>query len=138
MGLRIDAKSVVSFAKAMIAVVDDDCRILESLHDLLDWAGFGVRVFASPGEFLRRSALSEVDCVISDIAMLAVDGFALQRLVRGARPTLPVILTTGRHELATAKNEADRGGRPLLEKPFDREKLLAAINFGLRGSTGST
>jgi FixJ family two-component response regulator len=121
-------------AKSTIAVIDDDCRVRESLHDLLDCAGFGVRLFASSGEFLRSSAVSEVDCVISDLAMPTIDGFALQRLVREARPTLPVILVTGRHELAAAATEADRGGRILLEKPFDRERLLSAINLVLRES----
>lgn len=68
--------------------------------------------------------------------MPAVDGFALQRLIREERPTLPVILITGRHDLAAATNELDRGGRPLFEKPFDMETLLAAINCELRGSNG--
>jgi FixJ family two-component response regulator len=124
-----------STAKQTVAVIDDDSRILESLHDLLDAAGFGVRLFASPGGFLRASAVYEVDCVISDMAMPAIDGLALQRLVRDARPTLPVILITGRHELAST-SEAGRGGRTVLEKPFDRERLLAAIDSELRVSAG--
>jgi FixJ family two-component response regulator len=124
-----------STAKQTVAVIDDDCRILESLHDLLDAAGFGVRLFASPGGFLRASAVYEVDCVISDVAMPAIDGLALQRLVREARPTLPVILITGRHELA-ATSEADRCGRVMLEKPFDGERLLAAIDSQLRVAAG--
>jgi FixJ family two-component response regulator len=128
---------VTTATRATIAVIDDDCRVRESLDDLLDCAGFRVRLFASPGEFLNSSALREVDCVISDIAMPTIDGFALQRLVRKARPTLPVILVTGRHELATAATEAGRGGRVLFEKPFDREGLLAAINLELRVSAGS-
>jgi FixJ family two-component response regulator len=121
-------------AKSTIAVIDDDCRVRESLHDLLDCAGFGVRLFTSSAEFLGGSAVSEVDCVISDVAMPTMDGFALQRLVREERPTLPVILVTGRHELAAAATEVDRGGRILLEKPFDRERLLSAINHVLRES----
>jgi FixJ family two-component response regulator len=129
-------ESPCSAAKQTVAVIDDDCRILESLHDLLEAAGFGARLFASPGGFLRTSAVYEVDCVISDIAMPAIDGLALQRLVREARPTLPVILITGRHELAVT-SEADRSGRIVLEKPFDRDRLLTAINLELRVSAGS-
>jgi FixJ family two-component response regulator len=128
-------ESPCSAAKQTVAVIDDDCRILEALRDLLEAAGFGARLFASPGGFLRTSAAYEVDCVISDIAMPAIDGLALQRLVREARPTLPVILITGRDELA-ATSEVDRGGRIVFEKPFDRERLLAAIDSGLRVSAG--
>jgi two-component system, LuxR family, response regulator FixJ len=69
--------------------------------------------------------------------MPTIDGFALQRLVREARPTLPVILLTGHHELAAAATEVDRGGRVLFEKPFDRDRLLAAINLELRVSADS-
>jgi FixJ family two-component response regulator len=128
---------VTGAAKPTIAVIDDDCRVRESLDDLLDCAGYCVRLFASGAEFLRSAAFSKVDCVISDVAMPAMDGFALQRLVREARPTLPVILVTGHHELAAAATEADRGGRTLFEKPFDRERLLAAINLELQASAGS-
>ena len=124
-------------SRPTVAVIDDDCRVRESLDDLLDCAGFCVRLFASGVEFVRSSAFREVDCVISDVAMPIMDGFALQRLVREARPTLPVILVTGRHELAAAATEADRGGRVLFEKPFDRERLLAAIDLELRVSAGS-
>src|SRR5580704_16487030 len=129
------SKSPRSAAKRTVAVIDDDYRILESLHDLLDAAGFDVRLFASPGGFLRASAVYQVDCVISDMVMPAIDGVALQRLVREARPTLPVILITGRHELA-ATGEADRCGRVVLEKPFDGERLLAAIDSELRVAAG--
>jgi FixJ family two-component response regulator len=128
--------SVTTAAKPTIAVIDDDCRVRESLDDLLDCAGFGVRLFASSIEFLGSSALSEVDCVISDVAMPIIDGLALQQLVREARPTLPVILVTGRHDLAVATTEAERGGRILFEKPFDRGRLLAAISLELRASAG--
>jgi FixJ family two-component response regulator len=124
-----------SAERRTVAVIDDDCGVLESLHDLLDAAGFDVRLFASPEGFLRTAAVYEVDCVISDIAMPAIDGFTLQRLVREVRPTLPVILITGRHEFA-ATNETDYRGRILLEKPFDRERLLAAIDLELRVSAG--
>jgi FixJ family two-component response regulator len=129
--------SVIAALRPTVAVIDDDCRVRESLDDLLDCAGFRVRLFASGAEFLRSSAFSEVDCVISDVAMPIIDGFALQRLIRQARPTLPVILMTGRYGLAAAATEADRGGRTLFEKPFDRERLLAAIDMELRESAGS-
>ena len=127
--------AVSSHAKSVGAVVDDDYRVLESLEDLLESAGYGVRLFASAEQFLD-TAVAEVDFVISDIGMSGVDGFALQEIIRNARPTLPVILITGRHEFATAAHEAARGGRQLFEKPFDRQELLAAIDFELQTSSG--
>ena len=123
-----------SSAKPVVAVIDDDHRLLESLEDLLESAGYRVRLFASAGQFLD-TVVAEVDCVITDVAMAGVDGFALQQIIRNLRPTLPVILITG-HEFATAEHEAARGGRRLFEKPFDRQELLAAIDAELKGSSG--
>jgi len=122
-------------AKPVVAVVDDDSRVLESLEDMLESAGYRVRLFASAKQFLD-TAMAEVDCVISDIGMPGADGFELQQIIRNSRPTLPVILITGRHEFATAEHEAARGGRLLFEKPFDTRQLLAAIGSELRASSG--
>ena len=83
-------------AKPVVAVVDDDYRVLESLDDLLVSAGYEVRLFASAKQFLD-TAIAEVDCVVSDIGMPDAHGFALQQIIGNSRPTLPVILITGRH-----------------------------------------
>ena len=129
--------AVSPLGKPVVAVVDDDYRVLESLEDLLESAGYGVRLFDSAKQFLDL-AIAEVDCVISDIMMAGSDGFALQQIIRNFRPTLPVILITGRHEFAGAEHEAVRGGRLLFEKPFDKSELLAAIASELQGSGGTS
>lgn len=126
---------VASLAKPMVAVIDDDYRVLESLEDLLESAGYGVRLFASARQFLD-TALAEVDCVISDVGMPDPSGFALQQIIRNSRPSLPVILITGRHEFAAAEHEAARGERLLFEKPFNTQALLAAIGSELQASSG--
>jgi FixJ family two-component response regulator len=124
-------ENVVSWpAKPVVAVVDDDYRVLESLEDLLESAGYRVRLFASATQFLE-TAIAEVDCVISDIGMPGADGFALQQIIKNSRPTLPVIFITGRHEFAGAEYETARGGRRLFEKPFDTRELLVAIGSEL-------
>ena len=126
---------MTSLAKPVVAVVDDDYRVLESLEDLLESAGYNVRLFASAKQFLD-TAITEVDCVISDIGMPDADGFILQQIIRNSRPTLPVILITARHEFATAEHAAVRGGRRLFEKPFDTRELLAAVGSELQRSSG--
>jgi FixJ family two-component response regulator len=125
---------VPSPVKPVVAVVDDDHRLLESLEDLLESAGYVVRLFVSAEQFLN-AAVVDVDCVISDISMPGTDGFTFQQIIRNLRPALPVILITGRHEFAAAKHQAARGGRRLFEKPFDRQELLAAIGAELQGSS---
>src|SRR5678815_2269754 len=88
----------MSKRKRMIAVVDDDPRLLESLEDLLESAGYAVRTFSS-AKALLDAGVSNFDCLITDIGMPAMDGFELHDIVKKSRPDLPVFLITGRHEI---------------------------------------
>ncbi len=116
--------------KSVVAVVDDDPRVLESLEELLESAGHAARTFSSARTLLASKALSEIDCLITDIGMPGMDGFELERVMSERRPDLPVILITGRHEiteLPQAKNNR------FFRKPFDGQALLAAIGDALNG-----
>ena len=117
-------------ARFVVAVVDDDDRTLESLADLLEAAGYDVRLYTSAKAVWTRGGLSDIDCLISDIGMPEMDGFELRRLALLERPELPVILVTGRPELRAQDSsniERDR----YFEKPFDGRQLLAAIRAAL-------
>jgi FixJ family two-component response regulator len=112
---------------SIIAIVDDDPRLLESLRDLMESAGYAVRSFQSAQSLLANAAaLSEIHCLIADIGMPIIDGFELEKRVKQARPELPVILVTGRHEIADQQRAIAQGNR-FFRKPFDGQALLAAI-----------
>jgi len=117
----------------VVAVVDDDHRTLESLADLLEAEGYDVRLYSSATMVWARGGLSEIDCLISDIGMPDMNGFALRRLALLKRPELPVILITGRPELGTQYATVIERDR-YFEKPFDGQQLLAAIRTALRGT----
>lgn len=116
----------------VVAVVDDDIRVLESLEDLLESAGHTVHLFRSAQALLEDEAFGKIDCLISDIGMPVLDGFDLERLARAARPELPVILITGRLELIKGRQMTARGeNRTFLLKPFSERALLGAIDEAL-------
>jgi FixJ family two-component response regulator len=115
----------------IVAIVDDDARVLESLEDLLESAGYAVRLFSSAQALLDDDGLAEIDCLIADIGMPIIDGFELQRLARAARPALPVILITGRHEIADQQRANAQGHQGFFRKPFDGRDLLAAVGKAL-------
>ena len=114
----------------VVAIVDDDPRMLESLKDLLESAGYAAASFSSAGSLLV-SGLAGLDLLITDIGMPGTDGFELRDLVNKVRPELPVFLITGRHEFAD-QDQAPGASRRFFRKPFDAKALLAAVRDALR------
>jgi len=116
--------------KRMIAVVDDDIELLDSLENLLESAGYVVRKFSS-AKTLIDTGLVGIDCLITDIGMPAIDGFELYAFARKTRPELPVFLITGRHEFGDRHHAGAKGVNGFFRKPFDWPALLAAIGSTL-------
>ncbi|MCA0046205.1 response regulator [Mesorhizobium sp. B283B1A] len=119
----------MSKVRPVVAIVDDDPRLLESLENLLESAGYAARIFSSAGSLLV-SGLSDVDLLITDIGMPGTDGFELRDLVKKTRADLPVFLITGRHEIADQHRAKGISG--FFRKPFDGQALLAAVSDALR------
>jgi FixJ family two-component response regulator len=117
--------------KPVVAVVDDDPRLLESLADLLESAGYVARSFPSAGSLLA-GGLSGIDVLITDIGMPGIDGLELREAARRARPDLPVFIITGRHEIAEQGRAQGISG--FFRKPFDGQALLAAVAAALNNT----
>ena len=117
---------------AIIGVVDDDQGILESLETLLESADYAVRLFSSAKALLESTHLAEIDCLISDIDMPVMDGFQLLRMLKVARPGLPIVLITGHPELLHQSPSTEPGRYRILKKPFDGQELLSAVSEALR------
>lgn len=117
---------------AVIAVVDDDWRILESLESLLDSADYEVRLFSNAAALLESGRLADIDCLISDVAMPLTDGIELARAVHTARPGLPIIFITGRPQLLHRPGLHWPDHYRVFKKPFDGPELLTAVAFALR------
>lgn len=116
----------------VIAIVDDDQRVLESLGNLFESAGYSVRLFDSAEAFLQADAVSGVDALISDIRMPSVDGIELQQRVGLERPQLPVILisATTDVDLPGIRQPNNRG---VFRKPVDAAELIKSIGAALSG-----
>ena len=122
--------------KYLVAVVDDDRRVLESLGLLLESAGYEVRLYSSAETLLEvDGGLAELDCLISDIDMPVKDGFELQRAAKAAMPSLPVILITGRHDLAKLARTTGHRADGLFQKPFHGPDLLEAVSKAVENSS---
>src|SRR3569833_247972 len=114
----------------VVAIVDDDSRVLEPLGELLESAGYAVRLFDSAEAFLQAGALAQIDALISDIRKPGVDGVELQRRVAIERPQLPVILITARTDIDLASLPL-ANNRCIFLMPVDADELLRAIAAAL-------
>jgi FixJ family two-component response regulator len=121
-------------AKPIVAVVDDDPRLRESLESLIESAGFTARVFALGEDFLRGGQLEVTSCLITDVRMPGMDGLDLQRRVRLARLELPIIFITAHHEDEVERRAFAEGAAFFIRKPFDAEELLRATRLALSKS----
>lgn len=115
----------------IVAAVDDDFRIRESIASLLESAGYEPVVFSSGEEFLGSGALAAATCVITDVRMPGMDGIELQRRIKLQRPALPVILMSAHHNAEVRQAAIDEGAAAFLYKPFDATDLLRIVQSAL-------
>lgn len=121
-------------SKPIVAVVDDDPRIRESLESLIESAGLKARVFSLAEDFLHGELLATTSCLITDVRMPKMDGLELQRRIRLECPELPVIFITAHHEDRIEQRAFAQGAAFFVRKPFDASELLRAIKSALSKS----
>jgi FixJ family two-component response regulator len=115
----------------VVAAVDDDFRVRESMESLLASAGYSPVMFSSAEELLGSGTLAVATCVVSDVRMPGMDGLELQRRIRLERPALPVILISARHNDEIRQKAIEEGALDFLYKPFDAAQLLKIIQSAL-------
>ena len=111
----------------VVATVDDDRRVRESLQSVLESAGYEAVSFDSAETFLLSGALSTVSCVIADVRLPGMDGTELQRRVRGERRQVPFIFITAHDDDDVRQRALRDGALAFLVKPFDGGDLLEHV-----------
>jgi FixJ family two-component response regulator len=116
----------------LISIVDDDEALRRSLDNLIRSAGFRARGFPSAEVFLDSNQLNETDCLVLDVCLPGMSGLELQRQLVVTSSELPVIFMTA-HESRDQRTQAlEAGAVAFLNKPFDEEDLLNAIDTALK------
>src|SRR5690242_7830594 len=85
-------------AQTLIAVVDDDSDVLQSLWLLLSACGYRIKLFASAEEFLIAAPALNPACLIIDIQLGESSGVELVRTLCKRDVAWPVIFITGSHD----------------------------------------
>jgi len=120
-------------AEAVVHVIDDDEAMRDSLSYLLDSAGIAARTYESAVEFLSGIDSVRAGCIVTDVRMPEMSGLDLIRRLRNQGIDLPVIVMTGHADVPLAVEAMKAGALEFLEKPFEEEVLLHAIQIALRG-----
>ena len=120
----------------VVHVIDDDVDVRQSLAFLLSTAGLAVRVHESAVAFLNVLPGIQDGCIVTDVRMPGVDGIELQKRLKTANNTMPVVVMTGHGDIALAVEAMKEGALDFIEKPFDDEVMLAAIRTALARRSG--
>ena len=116
----------------LVAVIDDDESVRESLPDLLKELGFAVRAFAAAEDFLASDCVDQTKCLILDIAMPGMTGPDLQRELALRRQEIPIVFITAHGDETIRTRMIERGAVECLFKPFSETALLEALNAAFR------
>lgn len=115
----------------IVFVVDDDDGVRDSLCELLAASGRECRAFSSGDDFLSSLGGDERGCVLLDQAMPGLSGTEVLARLAELGVHLPVIMITAHGDVRLAVSAMKAGAWDLLEKPWRRESLLAAIDGAL-------
>lgn len=117
-----------------VAIVDDDEGVRQALAFQINTAGFQVVSYSSAHEFLTGKDTSDFDCVVADIFLPRMNGLELQNRLRETGKFMSVVFITGRGDMSIGVHAMRAGAVDVLEKPFDDEALLTAIEHGVQRS----
>jgi FixJ family two-component response regulator len=117
----------------LIAVIDDDASVRRSLARLLGSAGLRVNTFASAQQYVERGGQPAVDCLVLDIHLGGMDGFALHELLKASGDATPSVFMTAFDDAPTRERAQQAGAAGYLRKPFDASRLLEMVFSAVEG-----
>jgi FixJ family two-component response regulator len=124
---------VISRARDMVYIVDDDASVRQSLARLARSAGYDAGVFSSANEFLKSPLSTAVSCLVLDIRMPGMDGLSLQEKINSMEERrMPVVFISGHGDVPISVNAMKAGAVDFLSKPFNDDDLLNAIRSALQ------
>jgi FixJ family two-component response regulator len=112
---------------ATVLVVDDDAQVRRGISRLVRAAGYTVKTFPSPQQFLRESLPAGPACVLLDMRMDGMSGLEVQEALRQDARDVPIVFLSGHGTVPIATRGMKQGARDFLEKPVHPRILIEAI-----------
>jgi FixJ family two-component response regulator len=111
----------------IVAVIDDDESVRESIQGLLETAALRVELFASPREYLQARRKDDPACIILDVRMPGSSGLDFQREMAAVGIRAPIIFITGYADVHMSVQAMKAGAVEFLTKPYRDQDLLEAV-----------
>ncbi len=110
-----------------VLIVDDDREIIRGLMYRLKAKGYDVTTAHGGEDGLTTATVDPPDAIVLDIRMPDIDGLTVLSRLRESEATrsVPVIMCSA--SLVDQKDALDRGASFFVQKPFDAQTLLAAL-----------
>ena len=120
----------------VVHIVDDDEAVRQSLAFMLGSAGLPIRLYESAKVFLESLDPSLCGCLVTDVRMPEMTGIELLNRIKDRMPLIPAIVITGHGDIPLAVAAMKAGAVDFIEKPFDEEVLLKAVEAALDKAGG--
>ena len=117
----------------VVAIVDDDELIRDSLQGLMKVAGVRTVTFASAEEFLNSGEKECTACLVADIRMPGMSGLELQSELNKDHYKIPIIFITAQGDEKMRMQALRAGAVEFLTKPLDDEAFLGSVRAALDG-----
>jgi FixJ family two-component response regulator len=111
----------------VIAIVDDDASVRQSMLRLIRSFGHRAEAFGSGEEFLSSSRAVETACLLLDVRMPPMDGLEVQRRLAENGAGIPIVFLTGRATDDEERRARLAGAVEFLRKPVGRSTLLDVL-----------
>lgn len=123
-----------------ILIIEDDKDLLRGLNVRLRATGYNI-VFATDAvTAISVARKEEPDVILLDIGLPCGDGFTVMKRLGSLVSTsaTPIIIVTGRDPSTYKGRALQAGAVAFLQKPFDNDELIAAIQEALGESNEET
>lgn len=118
-----------------IYVVDDDPSVRRSLDRLLRSANYQAETFSSAQDFVGLESYDHPCCLILDVTMPGMTGLEMQEKLPSLEINIPIIFITGHATIPMSVHAMKGGAVNFLEKPFDKDELIAEIEKAVQLDT---
>ncbi|WP_422649937.1 response regulator transcription factor [Cupriavidus sp. H18C1] len=115
----------------MIAIVDDDASVRDAMGRLMRSFDLAVELYGSGAELLGSPTLGGVACVITDVQMPKMNGFALCEALRARGCHVPIIFMTAFSEQGHEQRARAAGAACFVNKPFEDTEIIRCIERAL-------